>query len=64
MDTATNNNINTNSNNKEGLLKGPSCDYEALQTCLKKNNGDRMKCLKEWEEFKVNCSKGLENKKE
>ncbi|KAG0245253.1 Stomatin-like protein 2, mitochondrial [Actinomortierella wolfii] len=32
------------------------CDSEPLRLCLEKNNGDRSKCLKEWEEFKAACS--------
>ncbi|TPX58622.1 hypothetical protein PhCBS80983_g03005 [Powellomyces hirtus] len=31
------------------------CDSRELQECLQKNNGDRSKCLKEWEDFKKAC---------
>ncbi|KAI8897894.1 hypothetical protein BC833DRAFT_526557 [Globomyces pollinis-pini] len=32
------------------------CDSKPLQKCLEINNGDRSKCIKEWEEFKTACS--------
>ncbi|KAI9202304.1 uncharacterized protein BJ171DRAFT_182893 [Polychytrium aggregatum] len=32
------------------------CDYKPLRECLDKHQGDRSKCLKEWEEFKTACS--------
>ncbi|KAI9505636.1 hypothetical protein BX070DRAFT_220434 [Coemansia spiralis] len=31
------------------------CDYKPLQKCLKENDGDQSKCLKEWNEFQHMC---------
>ncbi|KAI8817166.1 uncharacterized protein EV422DRAFT_571006 [Fimicolochytrium jonesii] len=31
------------------------CDSQPLKQCLDRNNGDRSKCLKEWEDFKREC---------
>ncbi|RCH80864.1 hypothetical protein CU097_004354 [Rhizopus azygosporus] len=31
------------------------CDYVPLKECLAKNNNDRSKCLKEWNEFQQAC---------
>ncbi|KAI8072929.1 hypothetical protein BC940DRAFT_291951 [Gongronella butleri] len=33
------------------------CDHKPLQECLLKNNNDRSKCMKEWEEFQQACRK-------
>lgn len=38
----------------------PSCDHKALKECLDRNNGDRSKCIKEWEDFQRSCA---ENKR-
>ncbi|XP_078361215.1 uncharacterized protein LOC144645498 [Oculina patagonica] len=38
----------------------PSCDHQALKECLDRNNGDRSKCMKEWEDFQRSCA---ENKR-
>lgn len=38
----------------------PSCDHKALKECLDRNNGDRSKCMKEWEDFQRSCA---ENKR-
>jgi hypothetical protein len=35
--------------------KVQSCDHKPLQECLKKNNNDRSKCMKEWNEFQEQC---------
>jgi hypothetical protein len=35
--------------------KAESCDYNPLKACLDKNNNDRSKCLKEWDEFQKAC---------
>ncbi|CAH3199329.1 unnamed protein product [Porites evermanni] len=37
-----------------------SCDHQALKECLDRNNGDRSKCIKEWEDFQRSCA---ENKR-
>ncbi|ORZ02801.1 hypothetical protein BCR43DRAFT_449830 [Syncephalastrum racemosum] len=31
------------------------CDHKPLQECLLKNNNDRSKCLKEWNDFQQQC---------
>ncbi|CAH3111008.1 unnamed protein product [Porites lobata] len=33
-----------------------SCDHQALKECLDRNNGDRSKCIKEWEDFQRSCA--------
>ncbi|ORX62101.1 hypothetical protein DM01DRAFT_1072234 [Hesseltinella vesiculosa] len=33
------------------------CDYKPLQECLLKNNNDRSKCVKEWDDFQQACRK-------
>ncbi|EGF83485.1 hypothetical protein BATDEDRAFT_85941 [Batrachochytrium dendrobatidis JAM81] len=38
------------------------CDSAPLQACLEKHNGDRSKCLEEWNNFRSACST-LESKK-
>ena len=38
----------------------PTCDHQALKECLDRNNGDRSKCMKEWEDFQRSCA---ENKR-
>lgn len=35
--------------------KTESCDYNPLKQCLEKNNNDRSKCTKEWDEFQRAC---------
>ncbi|RUS21501.1 hypothetical protein BC937DRAFT_92470 [Endogone sp. FLAS-F59071] len=35
--------------------KVESCDHTELQQCLLKNNNDRSKCMKEWEDFQKAC---------
>lgn len=39
----------------EAGKKAESCDYTPLKACLDKNNNDRSKCLKEWDEFQKAC---------
>jgi hypothetical protein len=39
----------------ESGKKAESCDYKPLQECLAKNNNDRSKCLKEWDDFQRAC---------
>ncbi|KAG0163627.1 hypothetical protein DFQ30_011253 [Apophysomyces sp. BC1015] len=39
----------------EQQKKAVSCDYKPLQECLAKNNNDRAKCMKEWDEFQRAC---------
>jgi hypothetical protein len=39
----------------EAGKKAESCDYKPLQECLAKNNNDRSKCLKEWDDFQRAC---------
>ncbi|KAI7875954.1 hypothetical protein K492DRAFT_172950 [Lichtheimia hyalospora FSU 10163] len=35
--------------------RNATCDYKPLQECLLKNNNDRSKCMKEWQEFQQAC---------
>lgn len=35
--------------------KAESCDYNPLKECLAKNDNDRSKCMKEWDEFQRAC---------
>jgi hypothetical protein len=35
--------------------KVQSCDHKPLQECLAKNNNERSKCMKEWNEFQEQC---------
>jgi hypothetical protein len=38
------------------MEKVKACDSEALRVCLERNNNDRSKCMKEWEDFKRACA--------
>ncbi|ORZ19323.1 hypothetical protein BCR42DRAFT_409575 [Absidia repens] len=33
------------------------CDHRPLQECLLKNNNDRSKCMKEWNDFQQACQR-------
>ncbi|KAI9299417.1 hypothetical protein BJ944DRAFT_253852 [Cunninghamella echinulata] len=39
------------------ISKGSPCDYKPLQECLIKNNNDRSKCMKEWNDFQEACKR-------
>ncbi|KAI9284097.1 hypothetical protein BC943DRAFT_361444 [Umbelopsis sp. AD052] len=43
--------------------KVQSCDHKPLQECLKKNNNDRSKCMKEWNEFQEQCRRAKQASK-
>lgn len=36
-------------------VRKTSCEYEALETCLRRNGRDSSKCERELEEFKRSC---------
>ncbi len=33
-----------------------SCEHQALKECLDRNQGNKDKCVKEWQEFQNLCS--------
>ena len=37
-------------------VKLSPCEYRALKECLDKNQGNREKCEKEWQEFQNACA--------
>ncbi|KAI8369502.1 uncharacterized protein BYT42DRAFT_584699 [Radiomyces spectabilis] len=42
--------------------KVEACDHKPLQECLLRNNNDRSKCMKEWEDFQRACREKAQKK--
>ncbi|KAI8047420.1 hypothetical protein BDF22DRAFT_627861 [Syncephalis plumigaleata] len=53
MSETLNNSITTSTDTVENTSL---CDYRALQACLAQHQGDRSKCMAEWEAFQQACA--------